>query len=93
MHVILLVGGWAVKGSKDLVKESKGTLCPDNEAAQMTTRGKLEEIESLYAGKLDTREVAERLYDALVFTVDDERAAALAVATVAHLSLSGAECA
>jgi len=91
--VILLEDGRAVKGSKDLVEKGESTLCPDDEAAKMTTRGELEEIESLDAGEFDTGEVAECLYDAVVFAVDDERAAALAVATVAHLSLSGAECA
>ena len=91
LHVILLEGGWALKGSKDLIKKGKSTLCPDDEAAKMTTRGELEEIESLDAGKFDTGEVAECLYDAVIFAVDDERATALAVATVAHLSLSGAE--
>jgi len=74
-----------------LVKKGKCTLGPDDEAAKVSTRSELEEVESLYVGELDSREVAECLYDAVVLVVDDERATALAVATVAHFSLSGAE--
>jgi len=80
-----------VKCTKDLVKKGKGTLGPDDKAAKMSTRGELEEVESLYVGELDAREVAECLYDAVVLVIDDERATALAVTAVAHLSLSGAE--
>lgn len=91
LHVILFVGRRGVKGSKDLVEKGERRLCPDDEAAKMTTGGELEEVESLDVGKFDTGEVAEGLYDAIVFVVDDEGAAALAVATVAHLTLSGAK--
>ena len=74
-----------------MVKECESSLGPDDEAAEMTTRSELEKVQSLDVGEFDTREVAECFYDAVILAVDDERASALAVPTVAHLSLSGAE--
>ena len=91
IHVIFLEGRWAVEGSEDLIKESESTLGPNDETAKVTTGSELKEVKSLDVGKFDAGDVAECLYDAVVLAVHDERAAALAVAAVAHLSLSGTE--
>lgn len=57
----------------------------------MSSRGELEEVEAVNGSNLDTRKVAEGLDDAIVFSVDDERPSSLDVASVAELSLAGAE--
>ena len=91
VHVVLLVDGRLVKGTEDLVKEGEGTLGPDDEAAEVTTGRELEEVESPDVDELNTRDVAERLDDALVLVIDDKRAAALAVTAVPELALARTE--
>jgi len=44
--VILLVSRSLLKCAKDFVEESKGSLCPNNKTAKMTTRGKLKKVQS-----------------------------------------------
>lgn len=53
--------------------------------AEMTTGRVLEEAQARDADDLDAGEVAERMNNAIVLGVHDERAAMLAVAAVAHL--------
>jgi len=67
---------------------------PDDEAAEVATRSKLEEVEGIDRAGLDTRDVAEALDELLAVmfgAVNDERTAALAVAAAPHLTLTGAE--
>jgi hypothetical protein len=90
-EIVLLVYSSLIKGAKDIVKESERSLSPDDKAADMSTRCELEKIETTDIDELDTRQVAECLHDATVFIVDYERTAALAMATVAQLSLTGAK--
>lgn len=54
----------------------------------MTARGELEEVQSVNAHDLNTRDVAEGLLDAVVVAVDNEGPLALDVAPVPHLTLA-----
>ena len=91
VHVVLLVARSLVEGTEDLVKEAESTLGPDDEAAEVTARRELEEVEAANVDELDTGEVAERLDDAVVLVVDDEGTTALAVTAVPQLALARAE--
>lgn len=41
-RVVLLIDGCLIEGAKDLIEETESALGPDNEAAEMATRSKLE---------------------------------------------------
>jgi len=56
----------------------------------VSTRGEGEQAEAVDRAELNTRNVAERAGDAVVFGVHDERTPALDVTTVTHLTLTGA---
>ena len=90
-NVVLLVGGNLVKGAEDFIKKTKGGLSPDNEAADVTTRGQLKEVEPAHVDEFNTGKIAESLHDALILAINNERAASLTVAAVAELSLSSTE--
>lgn len=90
-EVVLLVHRDLVKGTEDFVEKGKGAFGPDDETTDVATWSELEEIESPDVDEFDARQVAERLYDAVVFIVNDEGATALAVTTIAHLALTGTE--
>jgi len=87
--VILLLDGRLVEGSEDFIEKSEGTLGPDDEAAEMSTRSELEKVEATDVANFDTGQVAEGLNDAVVLSVDDEGSTTLTVATVPHLSFTG----
>lgn len=91
VQVVLLVRGNFVKGAEHLIEQIEGTLCPNDEAAEVSTRGKLEEIQAPNIDELDTRQVAECLNNAVVLVEDDKRATTLAVAAVTHLTLASTE--
>lgn len=57
----------------------------------MATRSELEEVQSPHVHQLNTRQVAERFHDPVVFVVHDEGPAALSVAAVAELALASAQ--
>lgn len=91
---VALVGGGLGGGAVDLVQSLEGGGGPDDEAAEVTTGGELEEVEGGDGAGLDTGDVAEALDELLAVdggVVDDERAAALAVAATTELTLTGAE--
>ena len=88
---VLLVDRGLVEGAEDLIQEAEGTLRPDDETAEVTTGRELKKVETLDVDDLNTREVAERLDDAVVLVVHDERTAALAVTAVPELALARAE--
>jgi len=90
-EVVLLEESSLVKGTEDLIEESKGALSPDDEATDVATGSKLEEVESPDVGELNTGQVPESFDDAEVFAVDDQGTAALTVPSVPELSLTGAE--
>lgn len=93
-EVVLLEGGRGGGGAVDLVQGLEGGGGPDDEATKVTTRGELEEVEvedgrGLNAG--DVAESADELLAVNLGVVDDEGTAALAVATVPQLTLTGAD--
>jgi hypothetical protein len=77
--------------SKQGIELLKGGLGPDAESAHVATGSQLEKVESRDRGELDTGDIAEGAGDTRVFVVDDEGSATLTVATVAELTLTGAE--
>lgn len=81
-------------GAVDLVKGLESGRGPDNEAAEVTTRGELEEVEGEDGASLNTGDVAEsgnELLAILAGVVDNEGTTALAVAAVSQLTLTGTE--
>ena len=89
--VVLLVDRLLVKSAKDIIEEGKGTLSPDNESAEVSTRGELEQVQSPDVDELDTGEVAEGLDDTVILVIDNEGTTALTVAAVPQLALSSTE--
>ena len=81
-------------GAVDLIESLEGSGGPDDEAAEVATRGELEEVEGGDGRGLNTGDVAEALDDLLAVdsgVVDDEGTTALAVAAATELALTGAE--
>ena len=88
LREVLLVNGGLVEGAEDLIEEAESALSPDNESAKVTTGGKLEKVQSANVDNLNARKVPERLDDAVVFIVNDEGSATLAVPATSDLSFS-----
>lgn len=91
---VLLEGGWGGGGAVDLVQGGEGGRGPDDEAAEVSTRGELEEVQGEDGRGLDTGNVAECANDLLTIdfgVVDDQRTAALAVTAATELTLTSAE--
>lgn len=81
-------------GAVDVVEGLEGSRGPDDEAAEVTTRGELEQVQGVDVAGLDTGHVAEALDELLAVgggVVDDQGTAALAVAAATELALTGAE--
>lgn len=81
-------------GAVDLVEGLEGGRGPDDESAEVTTRGELEEVEGGDGGGLDTGDVAEGGDELLAVglgIVDDEGATSLAVASATELALASSE--
>lgn len=79
---------------EDGVQSREGRGGPDDEAAQVTTWGELEEVQGSDGRGLDTGDVAEsanQLTAVGLGVVDDQGTAALAVAAVSQLTLSCAQ--
>jgi hypothetical protein len=81
-------------GSVDAIESLEGGGGPDDEAAQMSTWGELEEVQcedgrGLYAG--DVAEGARELNAVDFWVVDDEGAAALSVTAATEFTLTCAE--
>ena len=83
--------GRLLKCTINLIKQTEGTLSPDNEAAEMATRSELKEIQSPHVDELNARQVAESLDNAVVLVVDHKGAAALTMSAVPELSFSSTE--
>ena len=87
-----LLGGRLHRGgSVDGVELLEGGLGPDDEPADVTAGREGEEAEAVHGAQLHARDVPHRLGDARVIRVHDERALALDVAAVPHLTLTGAK--
>lgn len=92
-EVLLELGGGG-GAAVDLVQALEGGRGPDDEAAEVTAGGELEEVEGGDGAGLDTGDVAESEDEVLAVNlgvVDDQRPAALAVTTAPHLALTSAE--
>merc|ERR1711988_1840038 len=92
-HVVLLELGRLGGGAVDAVERVESGGGPDDEATEVATRGELEQVERVDWASLDTRDVAGGRHDLLAILlrlVDDERAAALSVASAPQLTLAGA---
>jgi hypothetical protein len=90
-QVVLLVDRSFVKGTKELVKESKCALGPNNKVADVATRCKLEKVETTDVNHFNSRQIAECFDNVAIFIVDNEGAAALTVTAIVHLSLTSAK--
>jgi hypothetical protein len=92
-EVVALESGGLGGGAVDLVEGLESGRGPDDEAAEVTTGGELEEVEGEDGGGLNTGDVAEGLDEVLAVglgVVDNQRSAALAEAAVTELTLTGA---
>lgn len=91
---VLLQGRGLGGGAVDLVEGLEGGRRPDDETAEVTTGGQLQEVQGVDGGGLNTGDVAESLDELLsvdLGVVDDQGSAALAVAAATELALTGAE--
>lgn len=75
--------------AEDAVEGLEGVLGPDDESAEVTTGGQLEEVESGDVHDVDSWEVSGGLLDAdVLVSVDEEGAASEDVSGVSHLALA-----
>jgi hypothetical protein len=91
---VLLEVGRSGGGAVDLVQALESGGGPDDEAAEVTTGGELEEVEGMDGACLNTGNVAETLDEVLsvnLGVVDNQRSTALAVTTTPQLTLTGTE--
>ena len=78
-------------GAEDVVELLKGVLGEDHQAAEVTTWGKLEEIQTRDVAGVNTWQVSGGLLDLTVLiTVDDQRSLSHGEARVSHFTLSSA---
>lgn len=78
-------------GTKDVVEGFEGILGEDDESAEVTTWGELEEIKSVHVADINTWKVASGSLDtSVVVAVDDQRTLAEHEAGVPHLGLASA---
>mmetsp|Transcript_2620 Transcript_2620/g.4773 ORF Transcript_2620/g.4773 Transcript_2620/m.4773 type:complete len:274 (+) Transcript_2620:357-1178(+) len=75
-----------LEGTEDLIKLVESSLSPDNESAQMSTGGKVEQVKVVDGGTLDTRQVLESTDNSLIVGVDHKGTSAHHEASVSHLS-------
>jgi len=62
-EVSVLDSGGLVSGSEDGVQLLEGSLSPDDESANMTSRGKVEEVQLVDVGNTDTGQISESTVD------------------------------
>jgi len=90
-HIVLLVIRDLVEGAKDFVENLEGTLSPDDETTNVTTGGKLKEIEPLDIDKFDSWNVSESFHNTLVLVIYNEGATALTMPTIPEFSFPSAK--
>lgn len=91
-HRVALLGQrLLLPGAEDVVQALEGGLRPDDEAADVTTGGQLQQAHLVDVHRLHAGNVAEGLLQAIVLRVDDQRSTALDAAAVAHLTTASTE--
>lgn len=91
---VLLELGWCGGGAVYAVKGLESSRSPDDESAEMTTRGQLEKVESVDRASLDTWQVAGALNEIGTINlrvVDDKGSTSLAVTAASQLALSSSQ--
>mmetsp|Transcript_41827 Transcript_41827/g.106441 ORF Transcript_41827/g.106441 Transcript_41827/m.106441 type:complete len:383 (-) Transcript_41827:9-1157(-) len=84
--VVLLQGRAALRGAIDIGQLLESPLSPDDEAAEVATRCKLQEVQARHTGRLHARNVAHGADNAVVLKVHDQGSLAHGVAAIAHLA-------
>jgi len=85
------LGRFAVDRAPDGVQFFKGTLSPDNKATHVSTRSKLQQVQTFDVAEFDARKISAGLDDTIVFGVDNERTTASDMAAITHLTLTTTE--
>jgi hypothetical protein len=80
-----------LEGAEELVKLVESSLSPDHESAQMSTGGKIEQVQVLDGGTFDTRQVLESTHKTLVIGIHHQRSSAHDKASVSHLTGASAD--
>lgn len=90
-NIVLLEGSGSLVGTVELIEKSESASGPDDETANVTTGGKLEQVQVTDINSLNTGNVAESLGNTVVLTVDDKRSTTLTVTAVTDLTNTSAE--
>ena len=78
--------------AEDTVEGLEGVLGPDDESAEVATRGELEEVKSVNVDEVDAGEVSGGSLDVVVLlTVDNEGTSAENVSGVSHLAVASSD--
>ena len=91
IQIVFLMRGRLLERTINFIKQTEGTLSPDNKAAEMATWSKLREIQSPHIDELNARQVAETLDNAIVLVLDHKGTAALTMSAVPELSFASME--
>lgn len=88
----LLLGTGLSVGSEDVVEFLEGAFGPDNESADMTSRGELEKVQSANMSNLNSRDVSQSLDEGNIGSaVDDQGSSSAAISSVSELSSSSSD--
>jgi len=82
-------GGRFTPGAVQLIQLAEGTLGPDAEASNMTTRGEPQEVQFVHVLQSDAWDISEGFCDTGVLVVDDAWPSALDASAIPHLTLTG----
>lgn len=75
--------------TEDVVEGLEGILGPDDESAEVTTGGQLEQVKSVYVDSLNTGEVSGgSLNEVVLVTVDNEGTLSENVSGISHLTVT-----
>jgi len=79
-------------GTEDFIESLKSVSSVDDEAAEVTTRSELEQVEAVDIASINTRQVASSaLHKGVLITIDDEGTTRDLVARVTHLARASTE--
>lgn len=78
-------------GTVDRVQGFEGTLGPDDESTQVSTRGQLQQAQVLDVGGFDTWDVSQGLDKTVVLGVDDQWTSSLGESSTSQLTLTGSQ--